>query len=141
MNAPSFAQVQLHVAEILHRKDLVVGHTLYKDFCNLEIEISKTKVRDISHWITGKTGNKMALKRMAQEHLLKCIQRGTHDPFVDALIALQLYYKKYWSRIYNGYTPPTCDVCGSEKHISFHCPNATESHRNATESHRYKRKR
>ena len=131
LDAPSFERVQRDVAEILYRKRWIVGHSLKHDFCNLEIEIPVRKIRDISHCdaFSRKSAYKYGLAWLASDRLGKNIQDGEHDPFVDALTALQLYYVG-WAE--NSFVPEKVMICGKckgEGHPRKVCPHLTSAER------------
>lgn len=99
-NAPTFAEVQAEVAEILKGR-VIVGHALSHDFKVLFLDHPKKMIRDTSKYKPFKAafGNRTpSLKNLTARFLGVTVQSGEHSSVQDSQAAVRLYtmHRKEW---------------------------------------------
>lgn len=99
VNAPSFWDVQVEVADLVRGK-MLVGHSLKSDLEVLMLKHPRSLIRDTAMYaplrrVNPNTGRRHAakLRDLCLQELGKVIQDGEHDPYVDARAALEVYKK------------------------------------------------
>merc|ERR1712110_988874 len=97
LNAPSLEFVRDRVEKILSSQR-IVGHSVRHDLTTLGITYKERNIRDTAELpiFLRSNGDSRKLKELALKYLGKTIQDETHDPEIDARVAMELY-KKYWN--------------------------------------------